>query len=77
MWPTSLYLAKQPLSRIFLQNVPTIPAERRAGKDNGRKGSAGDRPSGPNRSNNRERNQGIDEEHSRTPKGNDPGPRRQ
>lgn len=32
-------------------------------------GPAGERPAGPNRRNNRERNVGIDEEHSRRPKG--------
>jgi len=34
-----------------------------------RKGPGGQRPGGPDRSNNRERNRGIDEEHSRVPKG--------
>lgn len=33
------------------------------------KGPSGERPSGPDRSNNRERNQGVDEEHSMKPKG--------
>jgi len=44
------------------------------GKQEGKKGPSGDRPSGPDRSNNRERNQGIDEEHSIKPKGT-PRPR--
>lgn len=38
------------------------------------RGPSGDRPSGPDRSNNREKNRGIDEEHSIKPKGNQ-GPR--
>jgi RHS repeat-associated protein len=38
------------------------------------KGPSGERPSGPDRSNNRERNRGIDEEHSITPKGAPPAP---
>ena len=48
--------------------------DRYEGKQEGKKGPGGQRPKGPNRRNNRERNRGIDEEHSRTPKGNDPGP---
>lgn len=37
---------------------------------NAKKGPSGKRPSGPDIRHNRERNRGIDEEHSRVPKGN-------
>ena len=38
-------------------------------RENSNKGPKGERNKGPNRKNNRERNKGIDEEHSITPKG--------
>jgi uncharacterized protein RhaS with RHS repeats len=38
-------------------------------RENANRGPSGQRPQGPNRSNGRERNIGIDEEHSRRPKG--------
>jgi hypothetical protein len=43
-------------------------------RDNANRGPSGVRPSGPDRRNNRERNVGIDEEHSRRPHGQQ-GPR--
>ena len=39
-------------------------------REQANRGPAGERPKGPDRSNNRERNVGIDEEHSMRPKGN-------
>ncbi len=51
------------------QNPKGNNAERYAGKQDAKKGPSGERPSGPDRSNNRERNRGIDEEHSMREKG--------
>jgi len=51
------------------QNQKGNNAERYWGKQNAKKGPSGDRPKGPDRSNNRERNVGVEEEHSMKAKG--------
>jgi RHS repeat-associated protein len=57
------------------QNQTGHNPERAEGRENANKGPSGQRPKGPDRSHNRERNIGVDEEHSMKPKGSGTGPR--